>query len=291
MLETKMENNMRSFSLRIIALSMMMLFASLNVYAAGKMLQVKGSDTMVNLMSNIAEAYMTAHPGTTVAVTGGGSGTGIAALLNGTTDICAASRSWKKEEIDLAKSKGINPTPTVVGLDGIAVMVNKMNPVSELSIEQLRKIYTGEYTNWKDVGGPDRKLVVLSRESNSGTYVYFQEHVLNKADYAKTALLLSSTAAITKAVTDDASAIGYGGIAYAEHANVKTIMVKNTTDATAVAPSTETVLNGTYPISRPLYLYTNGTPAGDVKTFVDYCMSSAGQKIVTETGYIAAPKQ
>ncbi len=265
-------------------------FATANTFAAGKMIQVKGSDTMVNLMSNLAEEYMKAHPGTMVAVTGGGSGTGIAALLNGTTDICAASRAFKDEEIKLAESKNITPTPVTVGLDGLAVMVNPKNPLSELTIEQLRKIYTGEYTNWSDVGGSSKPIVLLSRESNSGTYVYFQEHVLNKADYAKTAMLLPSTAAITKSVSEDAAAIGYGGIAYAEHAAVKMIKVKTSADAPAVAPSTETVLNGTYPISRPLYLYTNGQASGDVKAFINFVMSDAGQKILTETGYISAPK-
>ena len=267
-----------------------LLTANAPAYSAGKMIQVKGSDTMVNLMSNLAEEYMTAHPGATVAVTGGGSGTGIAAMLNGTTDICASSRSLKKEEEDMAASKNIAPTSVTIGLDGLAVMVNPKNPVAELSIEQLRKIYTGEYTNWQDVGGPSKPIVLLSRESNSGTYVYFQEHVLNKADYAKTALLMPSTAAIAKAVGDDEAAIGYGGIAYAEHAPVKMIQVKTTADAPAVAPSMETVLNGTYPISRPLFLFTNGAPSGDVKTFIDYCLSDAGQKVVTDTGYIPTPK-
>ncbi len=265
-------------------------FAASNAFAAGKMIQVKGSDTMVNLMSNLAEEYMKAHPGTMVAVTGGGSGTGIAALLNGTTDICAASRAFKDEETKLATSKKITPTPAIVGLDGLAVMVNANNPVSELTLEQLRKIYTGEYTNWSDVGGPSKPIVLLSRESNSGTYVYFQEHVLEKSDYAKSALLLPSTAAITKSVSEDAAAIGYGGIAYAQHAAVKMIKVKTSADAPAVSPSTETVLNGTYPISRPLYLYTNGQASGDVRAFVDYVMSDAGQKILTDTGYISAPK-
>ncbi len=260
-------------------------------FAASKTLQIKGSDTMVNLMSNMAEAFMKVHSDISVAVTGGGSGTGIAALLNGTTDICASSRAFKKEEIDLAQSKNINPTNTVIGLDGLSVMVNKSNPINDLTIDQIKQIYTGTVTNWKDLGGPDMKIVVLSRESNSGTYVYFQEHVLNKADYAKSVLLMPSTAAIAKSVSEDKGAIGYGGIAYAEHAPVKTVKVKKAPDSEAIPPTMETVLNGTYPISRPLFLYTNGSPSGDNKTFIDYCMSDAGQKIVTETGYIPAPQK
>jgi phosphate transport system substrate-binding protein len=277
---------MRKSILRLIAAGLM-LIASMNVFAAGKIVQIKGSDTMVNLMSNLAEAYMTAHPDVTIAVTGGGSGTGIAALMNGTASICASSRSWKPEEISQAASRNVNPTPLTVGLDGLAVMVNMNNPISELTLEQVRKIYTGEYGNWKDVGGAAKSIVLLSRESNSGTYVYFQEHVLNKADYAKTAMLLPSTAAITKSVMDDQAAIGYGGIAYAEHANVKMLKIKSTPDSPAVAPSTAAVLDGSYPISRPLFLFTNGTPSGDAKAFLDFCMSEAGQKILTETGYIS----
>lgn len=265
-----------------------LLAGAMPVFSSGKMIQVKGSDTMVNLMSNLAEEYMKAHPGVTVAVTGGGSGTGIAALLNGTTDVCASSRAFKDEETKLAVSKNIIPTPITIGLDGLAVMVNPKNPVSELSLEQLRKIYIGEYTKWSDVGGADKPIVLLSRESNSGTYVYFQEHVLNKADYSKSALLMPSTAAIAKAVSDDETAIGYGGIAYAEKAAVKTVNVKTSADAPAVKPSTETVLNGSYPISRPLFLYTNGAASGDVKAFVDYCLTDAGQLVVTETGYISS---
>jgi phosphate transport system substrate-binding protein len=257
------------------------------VLAADNVLTVKGSDTMVNLMSNMAEAYMKLHPDVDVAVTGGGSGTGIAALINGTTDICAASRLMKKEELDQAHAKKLDPQTTVVGLDGISIMVNPANPVNELTLEQLKKIYTGEYTRWSEVGGPDQPIVLLSRESNSGTYVFLQEHVLQKADYAASARLLPSTAAITESVSQDRWAIGYGGVAYAEHAKVKTVKIKATVDSPAVAPSAATVHDGSYPISRPLYLYTNGAPAGTVQSFVEYCLSDAGQGIVTETGYIS----
>jgi phosphate transport system substrate-binding protein len=259
---------------------------SINAFGAGNMIQIKGSDTMVNLMSNLAEAYMNSHKDMTIAVTGGGSGTGVAALLNGTTDICASSRTLKAEEDKLAAEKNIKPTSTVIGLDGISVMVNKNNPISELTLDQLRSIYTGMVTNWKDLGGSDKEIQVLSRESNSGTYAYFQEHVLQKADYTNRARLLPSTAAICKSVTDDLGAIGYGGIAYAEHANVKTINVKKSENDLAIQPTTATVLDGTYPISRPLFLFTNGEATGEVKAFIDFCLSIDGQKIVTETGYI-----
>jgi len=254
--------------------------------AAGTTIQVKGSDTMVNLMSNLAEAYMKAHPDASIAVTGGGSGTGIAALINGTTEICASSRTLKKEETDLALSRNVNPVETTIALDGISLMVNKKNPVSELTLDQLKNIYTGVYTRWSDVGGPDQPIIALSRESNSGTYVYFQEHVLQKKDYSSTVHLMPSTSAITKSVSQDQWSIGYGGVAYAEHADVKTIRVKTTPDAPAVAPSEATVHDGSYPISRPLFLYTNGEPAGTIEAFIEFCLSAEGQKIVVETGYI-----
>ncbi|MFZ5432411.1 MAG: phosphate ABC transporter substrate-binding protein [Calditrichota bacterium] len=268
-----------------------MLLGSVIPTFAQTSLQIKGSDTMVNLMSDLGEAYMVAHPDVSIAVTGGGSGTGIAALINGTTDICASSRAMKDKEIELANSKSINPVNTVIGLDGIAVMVNAANPVSDLTMEQLKKIYTGEYTRWSEVGGPDEPIIVLSRESNSGTYVYFQEHVLEKADYTAKARLMPSTAAVVSSVTEDKWTIGYGGIAYAEKSAVKMIHVKATPESPAVAPSNETVLDGSYPISRPLFIYTNGEPSGTIKDFLDFCLTEAGQAIVLDTGYIPAPKK
>ena len=253
-------------------------------------INIKGSDTMVNLMSNLAEEYMKEHPNVNIAVTGGGSGTGIAALLNGTTEICAASRAMQQKEIDLAKSKGITPVEKIIGLDGLAVMVNPKNPIGELTIEQLRKIYTGEYTNWKDVGGQNQEIVLLSRESNSGTYVYFQEHVLNKADYSPKARLMPSTAAIVQSAGSDAGAIGYGGVAYAENPSVKIVSVKDAPDSVAVQPTEANVVSGSYPISRPLFLYTNGQPSGPLKEFFDFCNGPRGQAIVKDTGYVPLKK-
>jgi phosphate transport system substrate-binding protein len=274
----------------LLAAAMLFGFRPAPVHAADKILIIKGSDTMVNLMSNLAEAYMKQHADVDIAVTGGGSGTGIAALLNGTTDICASSREMKDQELEQARTRKLDPQATVIGQDGLAVMVNPANPVSELTMEQLKKIYTGEYTRWTEVGGPNQPILVLSRESNSGTYVYFQEHVLEKADFSPKVRLMPSTAAIAQSVTEDRWAIGYGGVAYAEHAVVKVVKVKKTADAPAVAPSEATVHDGTYPISRPLYLYTNGAAAGTAQSFIEYCLSDAGQGIVTETGYIPMKK-
>jgi phosphate transport system substrate-binding protein len=250
---------------------------------------VKGSDTMVHVCSTWAEAFMDAHPGAEVSVTGGGSGTGIAALINGTTDICAASREMKPKEKDLAAQEGIEPVEFVVARDGIAVVVNPANPIDTLSLEQIRKIYTGAYDRWSQVGGPDEPIVVLSRESSSGTYVFFQEHVLAKKDYRTDARLMPATSAIIQSVSSDKGAIGYVGLGYAVEAagKVKVLSVKADEDAPAVAPSEESVLSGEYSIARPLHLFTSGQPTGTVKQFIDFCLSDQGQKIVRQTGYVA----
>lgn len=259
--------------------------------AAAKYVTIKGSDTMVHLVSTWAEDFMDSHEGTDISVTGGGSGTGIAAMLNGTTDICAASRQMKKQEIELAEQKKITPVRYVVARDGIAVVVNPKNPVSTLTIEQLGKIFTGAYTNWTQVGGPDKPIIVLSRESSSGTYVFFQEHVLGKKDYTTNARLMPATSAIIQAVGEDAWAIGYVGLGYAVEAGdkVKMLAVKADAEAPPVVPSEETVISGEYSIARPLQLYTNGEATGTIKEFIDFCLSPVGQKIVRETGYVPVP--
>jgi phosphate transport system substrate-binding protein len=249
---------------------------------------IKGSDTMVQLVSSWAEAYMKKNPGSDVSVTGGGSGTGIAALINGTTDICSASREMKEKEIAQATEKGITPVENTVASDGIAVIVNPANPIAELTLEQIAKIYTGAYTNWKQLGGPDQPIIVLSRESSSGTYVFFQEHVLKMKDYAAHTRLMPATSAIVQSVGADTWAIGYVGLGYAVESKgkVKMLAVKADDTSPAVTPSEQTVLSGQYSIARGLYLYTNGTPEGQIKNFVDFCLSSEGQKIAVETGYV-----
>jgi len=255
-----------------------------------KAISVKGSDTMVHLTSSWAEQFMGHYPGTQLSVTGGGSGTGIAALLNGTTDICASSREIQGKEKELALQKKIDLVEHAVARDGLAIIVNPANPVAELSLEQIRKIFTGEYANWKDVGGQDLPIIVLSRESSSGTFVFFQEFVLNKADYTPKARLLAGTSALVQSVAADQGAIAYVGLAFAleAKATVKMLPVKSADGAPAVLPSDETVRAGKYPVARPLYLYTNGSSSPEVKAFIDFCLSDAGQKIVTETGYISA---
>jgi phosphate transport system substrate-binding protein len=251
-------------------------------------LTIKGSDTMVHLASTWAEQFMKTNPETEISVTGGGSGTGIAALLNGTTDICAASRGMKQKEYDLARAKGMEPNEFVVARDGIAVVVNPQNPIAEISTEQLAQIFTGAYTRWNQLGGPDQEIGVLSRESSSGTYVFFQEHVLKKKDYAVTARLMPATSAIIQSTSADRWAIGYVGLGYALQAGekVKILPVKTGADSAAIVPSEATVKNGQYSIARPLHLYTAGVPTGLAQRFIDFCLGEAGQRIVRETGYV-----
>ena len=249
-------------------------------------LTIKGSDTMVHLVTAWVEAYMKAHPNAQISVTGGGSGTGIAAMINGTADLCMASREVKSREQEQAKERGITFHEISVARDGIAVVVHPQNPVSDLTMDQLRQIFNGTLNNWNQVGGPDQSIQVLSRESNSGTYVFFNEQVLKKDDYGREVRLMPSSAAIVQSTSQDRWSIGYVGLGYAEGAVVKVIGVKPDATGPAVHPSLDTVLDGSYPIARPLYLYTNGEPSGLVKAFADFVLLEDGQRIVQEIGYI-----
>lgn len=245
---------------------------------------VKGSDTLVILGQRWAEVYMQKNPGVTIQVTGGGSGTGIAALINSTTDIAEASRSMKEKELQaLKKNRGVDALELPVAVDGLAVYLNERNPVGELSLDQLRGIYTGAIRNWKQVGGRDERIILYGRENNSGTYVYFKEHVLKKADYFPTVQTLPGTAAVINAVAKDPRGIGYGGIAYAT--GVKAIKVKRDASAPGVEPTMENVLSARYPISRYLYWYFAGQPKGDVRAFAQWAVSADGQTVVKNVGY------
>ncbi len=254
-------------------------------------IQVKGSDTMVNLGQAWAEKYMEKNPTDFVAVTGGGSGTGLSSLMSGTCDIAMSSRNIKEKEIALAKQKGINPNEIKVALDGLAVVVNPGNPIDRLTLVQLAAIFTGRVTNWKEIGGKDEKIVILSREVNSGTHVYFKEHVLRKNDpnskeeFAPTALMLSSSQAIADEVAGNSAAIGYYGMGYISKKQ-KALSLAKYEKSEYEAPTIENVINGKYPISRPLFLYTNGVPVGLVKKFVDFTLSKEGQDIVMATDFV-----
>jgi phosphate transport system substrate-binding protein len=250
---------------------------------------VKGSDTMVILGQRWAEAYMKGNPTTTVQVTGGGSGTGIAALINGSTDICEASRPMTDKEKGEVQTKRSAPAVEIpVALDALAVYVNEKNPLKEISLPALAKIYLGETKDWKEVGGKAHAIVLYGRENNSGTYGYFKEHVLSKKDFAASTQTLAGTSAVANAVKGDEFGIGYGGIAYLE--GIKALKVKKDDASPAIGASLQTAQDGSYPISRFLYFYTAGEPTGAIKKFVDWTKGAEGQKVIEDVGYYPLPK-
>jgi phosphate transport system substrate-binding protein len=251
---------------------------------AAKPVTIKGSDTMVIMNAQLAETFMTKMPGATIQVTGGGSGVGIAALINGTTDIAASSRPIKTSEVEKLKARFATPGFAYpIARDGLSVYLNTANPVKELSLAQLRDIYTGKITNWKQVGGADATIILYSRENSSGTYQYFKDNVLMGRDFSPRAQTLQGTAAVVNAVANDTKGIGYGGAAYAK--GIKFAAVKKDDRSSAILPSLETVRSGQYPISRYLYLYTRVRPAKEMKSFIDWATGPEGQGIVTKVGY------
>lgn len=244
---------------------------------------IKGSDTMVILSQKWAEVYMKKHPKTSIQVTGGGSGVGLAALINGSTDIANSSRPIKPAELGKIKEKYKKNTIEIpCAKDGLSVFLNKGNSVSELTIKQLGDIFSGKITNWKQVGGVDANIRLYGRESSSGTFEFFKEHVV-KTDFSPSCQTLPGTAAIVNAVKNDKYSIGYGGAAYAE--GVKDCKVKKDAKSKGVFPTAATIKNKTYPISRYLYMYLKSKPTGETKAFIDWILSPEGQKIVIETGY------
>lgn len=255
----------------------------------------KGSDTMVNLALAWAEAYTAQHPEARISVTGGGSGTGIAALINGTVDIANASRAMKPEEVERARANGIEPVEHSVAGDAIAVVVNPSNPVSALTIDQLSDIFTGKITCWREVGGEDRPIVLLSRESNSGTHIYFLENVVRKGEednaddaarlFSPDTLLMPSSEGISAEIRQNPNAIGYDGLGYVT-SDQKTIKVARSAGESYIPPSIETVKDGSYPIARVLYMYTSGQPTGIIRQYLDWITSVDGQKIVEELGFV-----
>jgi phosphate transport system substrate-binding protein len=257
---------------------------------AANSIQNTGSDTLVNLALAWAEAYMGQRPEVRISVTGGGSGTGIASLINGTIQIANASREMSAEEIAEAKKNGITPVKFTVALDAIAVVVNLSNPVGGLTLQQISDIYTGKIARWDRLGGENRPIVLLSRESNSGTYVYFLEQVLrlgNKKStslFSPSTLLMPSSEGISAEVRQNPNAIGYDGLGYVTPEQ-KMIAVARDAKSSSVLPSARTVLDGSYPVSRPLYMYTAGEPTGQVKAYIDWVMTD-GQALVTGLGFV-----
>ncbi len=248
---------------------------------------LKGSDTILPLAQAEAEEFMVENPDKSVTVTGGGSGVGIAALIDGEVNIATASREMKTDEIEAAKANGINPIEHTIAYDGISVVVNPSNPVSELTFGQLRGIYNGSISNWKDVGGEDRPIAVISRDSSSGTYEYFKEAILLGDEYRPDALTQPATGGVVWEVSQNPGAIGYIGVAYLD----KSVKALNLNAGNgSEAPTSENILSGAYPLSRPLYFYTNGEPTGLTKEFIDFVMSENGKSIISEVGYFPVQK-
>ena len=253
-------------------------------------LQIKGSDTMVNAAQKVSEEFMKINPDIFVAVTGGGSGVGIASLISGTCDVATASREMKPQEIEAAKKRGGDPKEIIVAYDGIAVIVNLKNPVEHLTLNDLRRIFTGEAKNWKDFGGKDLPIVLLSREVSSGTHIYFKEEVIrggkkdSTAEFSSDALLLTSSQTIVEEVANNESAIGYFGMGYISD-RTKTVEV-GIDNKDFYSPDIQHVLNKKYPLSRPLYFYVNGEPTGVLKQFIDFTLSHQGQQQFAETGFV-----
>lgn len=287
----------RFFAIVLLVAGLLLVLQGCARRSRSEQVEIKGSDTMVNLGQAWAEAYTRDHPDANISVTGGGSGTGIAALINGDVDIAQASREMKPEEIEQARKKGMDPKEFTVARDGLSVIVNPANPVSRLTIDQLSGIYTGTITNWKQVGGKDEKIVVLSRDRSSGTHVFFLEHVLRKGnakgteEFGSSVLMLPSSQAIADEVAGNSAAIGYVGMGYVKPDKQKTIAIAKDSNSPYVEPTVDNVLNGTYPIARGLYFYTPKQPEGPVKSFIDFVLSDEGQKIVQEQEFVPVKRE
>ena len=274
----------KTFTLLTLPLSVILLAGCPAPQSEHQTVTIKGSDTLLQVGQRWAEVYMNAHPDVTIQVTGGGSGTGIAALIGGTTDICQASRPIKdSEKEELHTKRNLDTVETPVALDALAIYVNKDNPINSLTLEQAGKVFRGEVTNWKDVGGKPGKIVLYGRDNSSGTYVYFKEHVLENKDFPPAYQALPGTGAVVDAVAKDKAAIAYGGIGYAK--DIKTLSIAKSAGMPPVEPSMANVLNNSYPISRQLFWYTAGAPQGAMKSLVDWVLSPEGQMIVKEQGF------
>lgn len=255
---------------------------------------ITGSNTVTPLSTIWAEEFMATHPGVNIAISGPGSGAGIAALIDGNTNVCQSSRLIKSAEIEQAESNGVNPYEIVVAMDGLAVVVNPANPISELTIAQLSDIYSGQVTNWKDLGGNDAEIVALARDTSSGTHVFFKEYMVQmrglpsedtSLEYGQKVQLLPSTSAGVTETVQNTNAIFYPGLGYVTE-EVKVLGIKRSANDATVKPSAETVSNGSYPVARPLLYYTDGEPTGLIKSYIDFCLSAEGQTLVPDSGYV-----
>jgi phosphate transport system substrate-binding protein len=276
--------------LTIIVLATLTLLGGLLLGA--KMIQIKGSDTLVNLVQILAEEYMGKTPGSAIAVLGGGSGTGITGLINGTCDIADHSREWKPKEIDQAWEKGVSPRPFVVAVDGLSIVVNAQNPIDQLTMAQVGAMYRGEVKNWKAVGGPSQPVSLYGRQSNSGTYVFMQEFVLGNKNYSTDMKEMNGNAQIIEGIIQDAGAIGYVGVGYLYDENhqirkgIKVLKISKEPNGQGYLPTDKAAVeSGAYPISRPLFMATNGKPKGDVAAFLSWIVGPEGQVIVEREGF------
>ncbi len=251
--------------------------------------KIKGSDTCLPLSQAEAEAFMKTDKNASIAVTGGGSGVGLAAIISGTTDIAQASRKMKMDEKLKMQEAGKAFKEVIIAYDALAVIVNPSNPINQLTREQLEGIFTGKITNWKDVGGADLKIIAYSRETSSGTYEFFKEHVMNNKNFTSSALLMPATGAVVQSVSQTKGAIGYIGLAYVEK-NVKALNVSYDKGKTFVTPTVETAMSKAYPITRPLYYYFLTSIEKTVTPFLNYIKSTEGQKIVLKVGYVPLKK-
>lgn len=278
--------------LKILVVASMFLVSQANA-GAEDILQIKGSDTLINLVQRLAEEYMKNNPKKYIAVTGGGSGTGIAALINGRCDIANASRLMKPKEVSQAKTRGIMPKRIVIAMDGLSIITNAQNSVGKLTLDEIGKIFRGEVTNWKEVGGPDLPITLYGRQSNSGTFIFFRDAVL-KGDYSQRMRRMNGNAQIVEAIKQDISGIGYVGVGYVKNAKGELNVLKVASRpgsyyASPLNPSD--VKSGKYPISRPLNQYINGLPKGQVGDFISFELSQEGQKIVEEEGFFPIPRE
>jgi phosphate transport system substrate-binding protein len=259
---------------------------------AGKMIQIKGSDTLVNLVQILAEQHMENNPNAAIAVLGGGSGTGITGLINGTCDIADHSREWKQKEYDQAWEKGVKPRSFIVAVDDLSIVVNAQNPLDQLTMAQVGAMYRGEVKNWKAVGGPSQPVSLYGRQSNSGTYVFMQEFVLGNKNYSTDMKEMNGNAQIIEGVIADAGGIGYVGVGYLYDENhqirqgIKVLKISKEPNGAGFLPTNKAAIeSGDYPISRPLYMATNGKPKGDIAAFLGWIVGPEGQAIVEREGF------
>jgi len=263
----------------VVMVAVMVFVMGLAVVSAEETLTIQGSSTVLPIAQKAAEVYMEKNAGVSISVRGGGSGNGIAALIDGAVDVADASRFIKGKEVSAAIANGIYPVPHRVAMDGIAVVVNPANSVDELSMEEIKDIYTGKITNWSELGGPSKEIVVVSRDSSSGTFEVFGEIALEGKRVANTALLQASNGAVAGFVSDNDAAIAYVGLAYLSD-SLKAVEIGG------VAPSNATVASGQFPIARPLFMFTDGWPEGLTASFINFVLSAEGQKIAKEVGYV-----